>query len=167
MKVVKWVLIVLVGVFVVIQAVRPERSNPPVDEAQTIQRQMSVPPEVSAILERSCNDCHSYNTVWPWYSNIAPASWFVAHDVEEGREHLSLSNWGSYDQKRRARKLEEICEEVKEGEMPVSSYVMMHPEAELSEQDKATLCNWATQESERLGGTPGRAEPGEHTEKGE
>ncbi len=111
---------------------------------------MQVSPEVNAVLERSCNDCHSDKTHWPWYSNIAPLSWYLVHDVHEGRAELSFSNWGSYTTKRATRKLQEICEQTGKGTMPLKTYVLMHPDAKLSDSDKKLLCNWADQELTRL-----------------
>jgi hypothetical protein len=107
-------------------------------------------PEVAAILARSCKDCHSYKTEWPWYTNVAPASWFVIDHVNEGRKNLSLSDWANYDAKRASRKLAEMCEQVEQGEMPINSYLLLHPTARLSDSDKKTLCDWAKGESQRL-----------------
>lgn len=93
---IKWTLIALGLLIIACQLVRPKKTNPPVDSAQTIQVSMRVGSEVSRVLERSCADCHSDRTAWPWYSNVAPASWLVISDVNEGREALNLSWWGLY-----------------------------------------------------------------------
>ena len=110
MKILKWAAISLAVLLVIIQFVRPVKTNPPIDEGSTIHARARVPSEVAAILERSCSDCHSHKTRWPWYSQIAPISWLLAHDVNEGREHLNLSNWSKYNPRRAAVKQEEICE---------------------------------------------------------
>lgn len=149
-RVFKWTGIGLIVCFVVIQAVRPAKTNPSVDETKTIQAAAQITPDVSAILQRSCSDCHSSKTIWPWYSQIAPVSWFIVNDVNDGRKELSLSDWGTYDSRRKARKLEELCKQVEEGEMPMASYVLLHPAAKLSESDKQLLCEWAKRERERL-----------------
>lgn len=141
----KWlgrIALVLAVALALIQGYRPERTNPPVDPNRTIQAVMQVPPQVDTILKRSCHDCHSNTTHWPWYSNVAPASWLVAHDVEEGREHLNFSEWASYPPNDAAHALEEICEETREGNMPMWQYELTHPGARLSEADKRTLCTW-------------------------
>jgi len=109
-----------------------------------------VPPEVDALLARSCNDCHTSETRWPWYSQVAPASWLVARDVNEARRKLSLSDWGRYDARRAGRKLGEMCDEVKEGGMPITPYLLLHPVARLSEADKNTLCEWTKAEQGRI-----------------
>ncbi|HEX8708883.1 MAG TPA: heme-binding domain-containing protein [Pyrinomonadaceae bacterium] len=149
-RLLKWTLIVLAVLLVAIQAIRPAKTNPPVDESKTLQATTQVAPEVGAILERSCNDCHSSRTAWPWYSHVAPISWYLIRHVNRGRRELSFSDWGTYAPKRALRKLQEICEQVERDEMPMSSYVILHPSAKLSDADKQTLCAWTKQESARL-----------------
>jgi len=131
--------VVLLGM----QLYRPERTNPTADPARTFEAIEKPPSEVLAILDRSCKDCHSYQTRWPWYSAIAPASWLVADDVTQGRKHLNLSDWARLAPERRARKLEEICEEVREGKMPPTLYRIAHPEAKLSAEEANLLCSLA------------------------
>lgn len=148
-KVLKWSAVVTALLFTGAQAYRPDRVNPAVDERLTLAASTRVPPEVEAILRRSCNDCHSSETVWPWYSNVAPASWFLKKHVDEGRRELSFSEWGSYPKRKRERKLHEMCEQVESGEMPLKSYLPLHPEARLSEEDKRRICEWTRLEEER------------------
>ncbi len=138
MRVLRIVGIVLAVVFVAIQVVRPERTNPPFNPAHEIR----APRNVQPILERACYDCHSNETRWPWYSNIAPMSWALAHDVEEGRDELSFSEWSSYSESRRLHLLDEICEQVEKGEMPLKPYTLMHPRAKITIEDKRALCVW-------------------------
>jgi hypothetical protein len=143
----KWLKRSLIGLavtFVVIQFIRPSLANPPIDETKTIGATVPVPPDVQAILERSCYDCHSNKTVWPWYSNVAPVSWLLADDVKDGRKELNFSEWGTYKERRKARKLKELCEQVKESEMPLKLYVPLHSSAKLSDADRARLCEWST-----------------------
>ena len=140
----------LAVVLIVIQFYRPERLNPAADPAGDITAQVPVPPAVRSILERSCFDCHSNRTRWPWYSNVAPASWLVAHDVTEGRERLNFSEWGSYKQGKRVSRLDMMISEVDKGEMPLKNYLLLHGEAALTEADKDTLCAWAEQLSDSL-----------------
>ncbi len=149
-KILKWIVRGAIVLVILIQAIRPARTNPPVDGKATIQSSMQMRSEVSAILERSCYDCHSSNTVWPWYSNVVPVSWYLVRHVNAGRKELSFSEWGTYNAKRRARKLKEICEQLEKDEMPIPAYVRLHPEAKLSDEDKELLCQWAKQERERL-----------------
>src|SRR5881394_2716016 len=149
-RVLKAVAILLVVLVVGIQAIRPARTNPPVDESQTINAKTQMTPEVASILDRSCRDCHSNKTVWPWYTKLVPVSWWLSNHVNDGRRSLNMSEWGKLPNDRQDRKLRQICDEVQDGVMPLSSYLPMHPTAKLSEQDKKTLCDWTDKERERL-----------------
>jgi len=147
-KRVAWVLVV-VGVLV--QLIPVERVNPPVEG------EVAAPHEVEAILRRACYDCHSHETQWPWYGGLAPASWLIAHDVEEGREHFNLSTWNRLDAESRGNRLEEICDETAEGEMPLWYYLPLHPEARLSDSEVARIHVWVRSRPEwqaRPAGTP-------------
>jgi len=96
-------------------------------------------------MRRSCNDCHSNETEWPWYARIAPVSFLVARDVKDCRKKLNLSIWDSYDELRKTRKKREIAKEVGRGEMPPWYYVPLHPEAKLSAAERALIIKWARQ----------------------
>lgn len=124
---------------VVMQVVRPSRENP------AVTGDIVAPPEVKSVLKKACYDCHSNESVWPWYSNVAPVSWLVVRDVNEGRKHLNFSVWETYEPGRKTHKLEEIEGEVSEGEMPMAIYVPLHPEAKLSDAEKKLLVDWAKQ----------------------
>jgi enamine deaminase RidA (YjgF/YER057c/UK114 family) len=133
-----------------IQLYRPERSNPPVDPALALESGGRAPADVTAILQRSCYDCHSSRTRWPWYSNIAPMSWMVAGDVTEARKKLDFSTWMAYPPKQMSRKLETISDEVMKGDMPLKQYLMLHSDARLSDSDKSVVGDWATAEADRV-----------------
>lgn len=133
----KKILYVLIGPFVLLQLVPANRENPPV------RADLEAPEAVTAILKRSCYDCHSNETHWPWYSYIQPVAWLVAHDVEEGREHLNFSDWGLYSADKRSSKSEECVEQIQAGEMPMSIYVLMHSEAKISPEDLVVLKQWS------------------------
>ncbi|HEX8291674.1 MAG TPA: heme-binding domain-containing protein [Pyrinomonadaceae bacterium] len=148
-KVLKWSAVVFSLLFLGAQGFRPNRTNPAVDERRTLRANTRMTPEVEAILRRSCNDCHSSETAWPWYSHVAPASWFLKHHVDEGRRELSFSEWATYPKRKRERKLHEMCEQVESGEMPLKSYLPLHPGARLSEEDRRVLCEWTRLEEER------------------
>jgi len=130
------IIIVLVILFVGIQFVPVNKTNPPVTG------EINASENVMRILRTSCYDCHSNEVKWPWYSNIAPASWLVVHDVNEAREHMNFSEWQSYSAEDKADDIEEIWEEVEDGEMPLWYYLILHSEAKLSENDKVILKNW-------------------------
>jgi len=149
-KVLKWLLILIVALFVGVQFVRPARTNPAVDQTQTIHAQLQITPQVAAILDRSCQDCHSNSTRWPWYSNVVPASWFLVDHVDEGREHLNFSEWGKLEKREVDKKLEEMCEEVTDRVMPIDTYTWIHRSARLSDAKIKTLCDWTEAERRRL-----------------
>lgn len=149
-RVLKWLVVIAICAVLALQFVRPARTNPAVDQTQTIQAHLQVPPNVGAILDRSCQDCHSNTTRWPWYSNVAPVSWWVIDHVNDGRRHLNLSEWGRYDKRRAGKKLEEICDEVSSGSMPLPSYTRVHWSAKLSPGDSQILCEWANAERQRI-----------------
>ncbi|MCK5448739.1 MAG: heme-binding domain-containing protein [Gemmatimonadetes bacterium] len=135
-----------IGVLLIaIQLVPVRRENPPVTAA------IETPDEIGSLLSASCQDCHSNQTVWPWYSRVAPVSWLVYRDVKKGRDELNFSEWGDYSDRRRDHKLEEIEEKVSEGEMPLKFYLPLHPEARLSEADRQILVDWARAERAALG----------------
>jgi cytochrome c len=110
----------------------------------------TAPDEIRSILARKCNDCHSNNTRWPLYSKIAPASWFIEHDVHEGREHLNLSRWDEYSSDGRIDLLSKIGGEVRRGNMPLKQYLLLHPEARLSDSERKLIQDWTKVERKRL-----------------
>jgi hypothetical protein len=142
----------VLAVFAVAQVVPIARMNPPADAAQAMAATMPIPPDIAGILGRSCQDCHSSQTVWPWYSRVAPVSWFVVHHVNEGRRELNLSEWGRYAARRKDRKLKEICEQVTNGKMPLTTYTLLHPQATLSDSERKHLCAWAEAARKSLAG---------------
>jgi hypothetical protein len=147
----KRIIVVLLVLFVVAQFV-PGRffpvSNPPVDAARTLQaRARKLTPEVLAVLNRSCKDCHSNQTTWPWYSKVAPVSWLLSNDVTEGRSEFNMSDWARYKPEAATRKLKEISDQVQRGEMPLWYYKPLHPDSKLSEADIQAICAWAREEA--------------------
>ena len=129
--------IVLTVAFIVIQFVPVERTNPPVTSP------LVVAEPVKSILVRACYDCHSNETKWPWYAHVAPVSWLVAGDVNEGRKHLNLSTWGEMPSTKKLSKADNMAEEAEAGRMPMPKYVRMHGDAKLSAEDVKALRAWA------------------------
>ena len=152
-KALKIIAIVLVVAFIVIQFIRPDFTNPPVNQAETLYSTMEVPENVKTILNRSCSDCHSNETKFPWYSKIQPSAWFLADHIKDGRRELNLSVWNTYEPRRKRKKLAEICEQVQEKEMPLPSYLWIHRDAKMSEADIKTLCDWSETESAKIAET--------------
>ena len=148
-RIVKRALVVFGAALVVVQFVGPARTNPVTDPAKALQRKAPIPPEVGAILTRSCRNCHSNETVWPWYSYVAPVSWAVIRDVNEGREHLNLSDW-SHTSEEGAALLDTMCRAARRGTMPIKSYTWIHRSAVLSDADKKALCRWTADTADAL-----------------
>lgn len=131
----KKVILVLVVIFIGIQFIPVERTNPP------IINEISAPPEVKAILKKACYDCHSNETNWVWYTKIAPVSFLTSSDVSKGRHHINFSEWNV---EKEAKAKEEIWDEVSEEQMPPWQYKLMHSEAKLTQEEKNVIRNWAT-----------------------
>ena len=143
---VKQVILLLVGVlvvaFIVLQFFRIDTTPIPIVQAETIQSGIGVPPDVDMILTRSCGDCHSNQTVYPWYSQVQPVAWWLSNHIAEGRAELNFSTFNTYNARRKKKKLEEICEQVKSGEMPLPSYTWIHRNATLTDSEKDAICKW-------------------------
>jgi mono/diheme cytochrome c family protein len=126
--------VAVVGLALLIQLIPVNRTNPPV-----VTQVKWDSPETAALFKRACADCHSNETIWPWYSQVAPVSWLVAKDVREGREKLNVSDLNGGDPGRLMKRIEEISEVIEEGEMPMPIYLPMHPEAKLTQAEASTL----------------------------
>ena len=136
-------LLILLLAFIAIQFVPVARTNPTFDPKLTVEQQVQVPQDVKAIFDRSCRDCHSDETVWPSYAYVAPVSWLLINDVRDAREKMNLSEWGTMDPDAAKDVLIEVCRQVKKGNMPLSSYTLIHRSAVLSAADVKTLCTWS------------------------
>lgn len=144
-KKIKLAVFVLVGLFAVVQLIQPNRTNPSSDLAMSFETLAKPSAPAKDIIERSCMDCHSNQTVWPWYSRVAPASWLVAHDVSEAREVLNFSEWGRMSPEKHLRALRNMCGDVKDGDMPPFQYRLIHRAAALQPAEVAALCQFALQ----------------------
>jgi hypothetical protein len=146
-RVLRLAIFVFLGTLVAAQAIRPARTNPPVAGADLMR---SAPPAVGHIFDRACRDCHSNETRWPWYSNIAPISWMLVDHVNEGRDHFNVSEWSTYDEDDQDKLLGSVCSLTKRGRMPFPSYLWIHHEARLSASDVAALCGWSDRMRDQL-----------------
>ncbi|HTB85583.1 MAG TPA: heme-binding domain-containing protein [Candidatus Sulfotelmatobacter sp.] len=149
-KKLKWFLLALAGIFLLLQFTNPARTNPPV--TRDFITVMRPPADVAASIRAACYDCHSDETKWPLYSRIAPSSWLVVSDVNEGREHLNLSDWPA-DATRAAKKLDRINEELDYQEMPPKKYTALHPEARLTDARRKAIMDWTDAAGKTLTGT--------------
>lgn len=135
----KNIAIFLVFLFLVIQSIRIDKTTEPVNPTTDFIALTSANAEIANTLKIACYDCHSSQPTYPWYTNIAPVSWWIKHHINEGSQHLNFSIWGTYSDKRKNHKLEECIEMIEEGEMPISSYTLMHGEAKLTDAQKLQL----------------------------
>ena len=139
----KRILLIVVLLLVVIQFIRPEKNQSEVVTSNHISRKYTVPAPVTNILERACNDCHSNNTEYPWYSNIQPVGWWLQNHVNDGKRELNFSEFLTYTPKKQHHKLEETVEMVDEYAMPLPSYLWMHEKAKLDSSERKILVRWA------------------------
>lgn len=136
--------------FIVIQFIRPGRNKSDQVLATDFTKIFSVPADVQLILQNTCYDCHSNNTKYPWYYNLQPVAWIMANHVRNGKKELNFSEFGNYTERRQASKLKDIADQVKDGEMPLSSYKWMHKDARLSDEQKILFVNWMRKMSDNL-----------------
>ena len=134
-------MLALLLILLVMQAFRPTK-NLSANTENDISVSYAVPSEVKTILAKACNDCHSNKTAYPWYANIQPAAFWLNDHVLDGKRHLNFNEFNKYRIAKQYKKLEECIDEVKDGEMPLESYTIIHKNAILSEAEKTTLSNW-------------------------
>ncbi len=149
-KIFKILVIVVVAAFVVLQFFQIDKTNPPVVQAETLEASTTVPSNIVIIIGKSCGDCHTNQTVYPWYSNVQPTAWFLKNHIDDGRRKLNFSIWNTYTSAKKSKKLDEICEQIESKEMPIPSYLWIHRDSILSDSDGKALCEWAKQEKAKV-----------------
>lgn len=140
-KPIRILLLVLLVAFVAIQFIPVDRSNPTSNPQEEFFNLVTIDPEAGSMLKKACFDCHSNYTRYPWYSYVAPVSFILADHVKEGREELNFSQWATYSEKKKAHKLEECIEALREGWMPLEGYVALHSEADLTKEQREMLAS--------------------------
>ena len=139
---IKKILIGLLVAVVVMQFFRIDKANPAVNPENDLVQIVNTPEDVQHLLRAACYDCHSNETIYPWYANVAPVSWWIKAHVNNGREHLNFSEWGTFTDKRRLHKIEEIQEAINDEWMPLESYVPLHAEANLTREQRDLMLEW-------------------------
>ncbi|MDO9595620.1 MAG: heme-binding domain-containing protein [Lutibacter sp.] len=137
----KKVFLIILALFILIQFIKIEK-NDSKNEMNALSTVMEIPVEVNRIIQTSCADCHSNSTNYPWYNKIAPASWFLANHVNDGKEHLNFSEWTTYNKDQKQYIIKNLKEVLNEREMPLKSYVLVHKELGLSENQYQILYDW-------------------------
>ncbi len=140
-KTFKIIALILLGTLLIMQFIRPDKNQSGYESIAYFENETRPSDQIKIILKDNCYDCHSNQTMYPWYAEVAPVSYWLADHVEHGREHFNVSDWEQYTNKKKDHKLEELIEEVEEGEMPLNSYTWMH--GNLNEEDKEVLIKWA------------------------
>lgn len=141
-KIIFVILLPILIVFITIQFIQPVRNTSGQVLPTDISNIYNIPPDVSTLINNSCYDCHSNNTNYPWYSNIQPVGWLLEADVKNGKSKLNFSEFGSLSSRRQISKLRNIENRIKDGTMPIKVYQIMHPNAQLTEEDKQLLIDW-------------------------
>src|SRR5690554_4009774 len=132
----------LAAILIIMQFFTIDKSTPSISPSSDFLVVTNPPANIATILKNACYDCHSYDTQYPWYFNVAPASWFLKKHINDGRHELNFSVWGDYTTKRKDHKLEEASELVLDKEMPLPSYAWLHNKAQLSDNDLTLITNW-------------------------
>jgi hypothetical protein len=140
-RIIKTILILALVVLVIMQFFRPERNDSGYETVAAFEKETKPSPEVANILRKQCYDCHSDQTQYPWYAEVAPVSWWLKDHIDDGKKHFNASAWESYSVKKKDHKLEELIEMVEDGEMPLDSYTWIHED--LSPENKKLLLQWA------------------------
>ena len=138
----KKILLGILAIFILIQFFRPEKNNSK-NEMNAMSTVMEIPVEVTKIIQTSCADCHTNSTNYPWYSEIAPVSWYLAQHVKEGKEHLNFSEWTTYNKDQQEHIIKDLKEVLNDREMPLKSYLLIHKDAKLTENQYQIMYDWA------------------------
>ncbi|MFC7356967.1 heme-binding domain-containing protein [Jejudonia soesokkakensis] len=141
-KIIKAILVLALIAFVVMQFIRPEKNNGGYESVMIFEKETKPSIETASILKETCYDCHSDQTRYPWYAEIAPVSYWLDEHIQNGKKHFNVSEWDNYSPKRKNHKLEELIEMIENKEMPLDSYTWIHDD--LTEEERAQLVQWAT-----------------------
>lgn len=144
-KKLRYIFIALIVILVVIQFFQPSMNVSPAYSGHRITDAYQVPKETESLLENACYDCHSNNSKPMWYMRIQPVGWWISNHINEGKEELNFDEFGTYSPRRQYRKFEEIIDQVKEKEMPLWSYTLIHDDADLSDEERQQITDWATE----------------------
>jgi hypothetical protein len=143
-------LVSVAAALILIQFIRPEQNLGELDTEIDFIQASGVPDTLASIILNSCYDCHSDHTRYPWYSSLAPVSWYLNRHVVEGKAHLNFSSWGIMDKAKKVTQLDQICEEITYGAMPLNSYLLIHRSSKLSEKDIQAICEWTESEALKI-----------------
>lgn len=135
----KKILLALLAILIIMQFFGIDKSNPEVDPSEDFVAQQVSDPELGQLIKSACYDCHSYETEYPWYTSLAPLSYWIKGHINAGRDELNFSKWATYPSKRQSHKMDESAEMIREKKMPLKSYTWLHSEAKLTDEQKERL----------------------------
>ena len=138
------IVLTLGTVFIAIQFFKPAKNKSVGDNPADLLIQFNVPEKVAGILKTSCYDCHSNNTRYPWYTKVQPMGWLLSKHIREGKEAVNFNEFGTFSKRRQQSKMKAIHNSIRDGSMPLVSYTLLHPAAELTAENKALIMQWAT-----------------------
>jgi hypothetical protein len=150
----KWIFVAVCVAFALLQFTTPAHTNPPVQT--DFLAATAAPPKIAAMFHSACYDCHSNETRWPWYSNIAPISWQIAQDVNDGRKEVNLSEWPTNNLKRAWKEMENMSDLIDQKEMPLPKYTLIHKDARLTDEQRDELTQWLGDEVDSLKAQAGK-----------
>ena len=150
MNILKKILFILLVAFVAIQFIQPARNRNGQVLPTGISKVVSVPENVKSLLQTACYDCHSNHTNYPWYTYVQPVGWILHNHIVNGKKELNFNDFGSFSKRRQQSKLKAIADQVRDDEMPLSSYRLMHKKARLNKDEKAVIINWAQNAKDSL-----------------
>ena len=137
----------LLAFLLILQFFQPEQNNTPVDPELDMLAVLAPPEHIWALIRNACYDCHSNQTISPWYEKVSPVSWYLHKHIQDGKEDLNFSDYGKMDKADRIGALVDFCDVLDAGNMPLQSYLLLHKNARLSQEEKETLCNWTEDEA--------------------
>jgi len=147
----KKLFLILIVVLAIMQFFRIDKTNPPIDPKLDFIALTQPPDEVASLMRSSCYDCHGNTTEYPWYTNIAPVSWWIKGHIKNARARVNYSEWGKYTKQQQTNYLSEIAEVIEEKRMPAASYMVMHPKAKLSDAQRGTIVDWVASRTSATG----------------
>jgi len=139
--------LVLLAALLILQFFKPEKNNAPVDPERDMLAVLAPQEHIWALIRNACYDCHSNQTIYPWYEKFSPVSWYLHKHIQDGKEDLNFSDYGQMDQADRIGVLVDFCDVLDAGTMPLQSYLLLHKDARLSQEEKETLCKWTEDEA--------------------
>ena len=144
MKALKWILLALAAAAVIVQFIRPEKNISKDTTPFSLAQHYPVPPSIQLVLQRSCNDCHTNNTVYPWYAEIQPLGWWLNKHIRDGKRGVNFDEYAGYRLMKQYHRFNDIIEQLQEAKMPLPSYLLIHGYAKVSEGEKNEIVQWCT-----------------------